>query len=271
MPELPEIETIRLGLEPELPGRSFTAAKVVRAEALALPDPAAFERQLPGHTIAKLGRHGKFLLIHLTDGCALVVHLRMTGRLLLREPGAPPDQPLSVWLQLDDGRELRYTDVRRFGRLWLVEDWRTVVVHCGPDAFDQALGPPELAARLAGRAAPIKSLLLDQRILAGVGNIYADETLHQVGIHPRRPAGSLSADEVARLLDAVRAVMRASVGNGGTTFSWYRDAWGRRGENESALRVYDRDGQPCLTCGTAIARLVLSNRSAHYCPRCQPL
>ena len=198
MPELPEVETIRRDLLPVLRGRAFThvwvspdAPRLVQA-----PPPADFARLLPGRRVEDISRRGKFLVFHLSGGLYLLVHLRMTGALLHRPAGAPPDRYVRAVLSLDDGSELRFSDLRKFGALWLVPDPSTVLGRLGPEPLEGGLTPSLLRELTARRRAPIKSLLLDQRALAGLGNIYADEALFAARLHPQRPAGSLSDSEV---------------------------------------------------------------------------
>jgi formamidopyrimidine-DNA glycosylase len=241
---------------------------------VATPDADAFSARIAGLRFDHFGRRGKYLLLGLSDGSTLVVHLRMTGKLRLMPGDAPPDRHTHVVLALDDGRSLHYTDARKFGRLWLVDDPAVVVAKLGPEPLGDEFSAEGLAARLAHRTAPIKALLLDQRIVAGVGNIYADEALFRAGVHPARPAGSLTPDEVARLHAAVRAVLAEGIEHKGSSLGSsgvqnYRRPGGEPGGYQEVRRVYDRAGQPCLVCGTPIERMVLAQRSSHYCPICQ--
>jgi formamidopyrimidine-DNA glycosylase len=272
MPELPEVETIRRDLLPLLRGRAFThvwvspeAPRLVQA-----PTPADFARLLPGHRIEDISRRGKFLVFHLSGGLYLVVHLRMTGALLHRPSGAPPDRYVRAVLSLDDGSELRFSDLRKFGALWLVSDVSPVLGRLGPEPLE-GLTPSLLRGVAARRRAPIKSLLLDQRALAGLGNIYADEALFAAGLHPQRPASSLSDAEVERLHGAIARVLRAALEDRGASFSDYVDASGREGLHQFRVQVFRRTGQPCHVCGREIARVRVAGRSSHFCPVCQPL
>ncbi len=218
-------------------------------------------------------RRGKYLLLGLDDGHTLIVHLRMTGdlRVCPREEATarPPDRHTHVVFRLDRGDELRFRDPRKFGRMWLVEDPDRVVGHLGPEPLDPRLRAEELARRLAGRRATIKALLLDQRILAGIGNIYADEALHRAGIDPRRPGGSLDADQVAALLQAIRTVLAEAIQARGSSLRDYTPPDGSAGTYQEQHRVFRRDGQPCPVCGTPIQRTVLVQRSTYFCPTCQ--
>jgi len=273
MPELPEVETIRRDLLPVLRGRAFTHVWV-SPDALRLvqvPPPADFARLLSGRRIEDVSRRGKFLVFHLSGGLYLLVHLRMTGALLHRPADAPPDRYVRAMLSLDDGSELRFSDLRKFGALWLVPDPSTVLGRLGPEPLEGGLTPSLLRGLTARRRAPIKSLLLDQRALAGVGNIYADEALFAAGLHPQRPAGSLSDSEVKRLHGAIRRVLTEALADRGASFSDYVDASGREGRHQFRVQVFRRTGQPCYVCGREIARVKVAGRSTHFCPKCQPL
>ena len=270
MPELPEVETIRRDLVRHVVGRRFTAVEVMPGaeKVVALPSPAEFQRALPGLRIEGIERRGKYLLFSLSDGRYLTVHLRMTGALIHRRVGAPADNYLRVRLALDDKTELRYTDLRKLGMMWLVDDPALVVGRLGPDALE-ALLPATLRSLLDGRKAAVKVVLMDQARLAGIGNIYADEALFLAGVRPHRSAGSLTADEVERLHRAVGEVLREATGHRGSSFRDYVDAAGKEGEHQLHVKVYRRSGEPCYVCGAAIERIKLGGRSSHFCPRCQ--
>jgi formamidopyrimidine-DNA glycosylase len=287
MPELPEVETIRRDLLPVLRGRAFThvwvspeAPRLVQAVPAGrpacrtgrqAPSPADFARLLQGKRIEDISRRGKFLVFHLSGGLYLVVHLRMTGAILHRPPGAPPDRYVRAVLSLDDGSELRFSDLRKFGALWLVPDPSSVLGRLGPEPLDGGMTCSLLRELTARRRAPIKSVLLDQRALAGLGNIYADEALFAAGLHPQRPASSLSDSEVERLHGAIRRVLIAALGDRGASFRDYVDASGQEGRHQFRVQVFRRTGQPCYVCGREIARVKVAGRSSHFCPRCQPL
>jgi len=270
LPELPEVETIRRDLVPRVVGRRFTAVEVMPGaeKVVALPSPAEFRQALPGLRIEGIERRGKYLLFPLSDGRYLIVHLRMTGALIHRPAGAPADGYLRVRLVLDDKTELRYTDLRKLGMMWLVDDPAPVVGGLGPDALE-ALLPETLRSLLDGRRAPVKVVLMDQARLAGLGNIYADEALFLAGVRPQRPAGGLTGAEMKRLHRAVGEVLREAMGHRGSSFRDYVDAEGRGGEHQLHVKVYRRSGEPCYVCGAAIERIKLGGRSTHFCPRCQ--
>jgi formamidopyrimidine-DNA glycosylase len=273
MPELPEVETIRRDLLPVLTGRVFTHAWVSpdAPRLVQAPSPADFTRLLTGRRIEDISRRGKFLAFHLSGGLYLVVHLRMTGALLHRASDAPPDRYVRAVLSLDDGSALRFSDLRKFGALWLVPDLSTVLGRLGPEPLESGLTPSLLRELTARRRAPIKSVLLDQRALAGLGNIYADEALFAAGLHPQRPAASLSDAEVERLHEAIGRVLTAALADRGASFSDYVDASGHEGRHQFRVQVFRRTGQPCYVCGREIARVKVAGRSSHFCPQCQPL
>ncbi len=270
MPELPEVETIRRSLAPHLPEDVIAAVPLLDPHAVAEPRPEAIVGIAPGQRVTGIHRRAKYLVIAL-EAHNLVVHLRMSGRLRLDRPVEDMRYLRAQW-NFASGRVLCFYDVRRFGRIWLVDDDRLAALFAplGPEPFDPALTVAALQDRLARRTAPLKSLLLDQRIIAGLGNIYVDEILFASNLHPRRPAGSLAEAEVARLLDATRSILQAAIANGGTTFdAVYRDAKGRPGRYRSHLSVYGRAEEPCLTCGAPIQRIVVAQRGTHFCARCQ--
>ncbi len=274
MPELPEVETFVRELAPDLAGRTVVAARVFWPRTVAAPAVEEFPHRLAGLRFDRFDRRGKYMLLGLSDGSTLIVHLRMTGKLYVLPGDTQPDKHTHVVLDLDDGRSIHYTDPRKFGRMWLVDDPAHVIAKLGPEPLGEGFAPQGLAARLAGRTAPIKALLLDQRIVAGVGNIYADEALFGAGIHPSRPGGSLSPDEVARLHEAVRAVLAKGIERRGSTLGPsvlqnYLPPSGQPGAAQEGHQVFRRTGQPCLVCGTPIARSVVAQRSTHFCPTCQ--
>jgi formamidopyrimidine-DNA glycosylase len=269
MPELPEVETIRRSLLPHVVGARVTRVSV-RERRLRRPLQRDFAARLRGRRIVELERRGKYLLFHLDDGRVLLVHLGMSGSLELVPPGRPPETHDHVAIALDGGIVLVFNDPRRFGLMRIARgDDLTELQQVGRDTLTAAPSVEEWRVLVRGRRLPIKNLLMDQRVLGGVGNIYASEMLFQAGIRPRRRAASLRGQELARLSDAMRAVLEEAVGLGGSSISDYRDANGRPGTFQMRHAVYDRAGDPCRTCGAKIKRLVLSGRSTFYCPRCQ--
>ncbi|MGQ9572459.1 MAG: bifunctional DNA-formamidopyrimidine glycosylase/DNA-(apurinic or apyrimidinic site) lyase [Dehalococcoidia bacterium] len=270
MPELPEVETIRRDLLPRVVGRTITGVRVVAgAERIVRwASPAEFARALSGQRIEDITRRGKYLLFRLSDGRYLIAHLRMTGAVLHRAESAPEDPYLRICLSLDDGSELRYTDLRTLGSMWLVEEAEAVVGKLGPDALEE-LTSQAMHLLTERRSASIKAVLMDQRALAGLGNIYSEEALFTAGIHPRRPAKSLGDGEVQRLHTAIGEVLVEAMGHRGSSFRDYVDAEGREGRHQWHVKVYRRTGEPCYNCGTPIERIKLGGRSTHFCPRCQ--
>jgi formamidopyrimidine-DNA glycosylase len=271
MPELPEVEHVARQLREALVGRSIVGARVYWPRAIAGMEPEDFVARLTGRRVSGTGRRAKYLLIRLDDGDVLVVHRRMSGNLTLADPSK--EYPYTrVELCLDDGRRLLYTDPRKFGRLALVpgDELPTFFAPLGPEPLEDDFTPQVLAERLAGRQRPIKALLLDQGVVAGLGNIYADEALFRAGIHPLRPAASLTPDEIARLHAGIRGALQAGIDHRGTTFGRYRDVYDQAGENLGHVEVYQRTGEPCVRCGTPIQRIVVAQRGTHFCPHCQP-
>jgi len=272
VPELPEVETIRCDLHPRVCGRTITAVRIT-PDAVPLIDgasPAEFVRRLKGHRIEALSRRGKYLILHLSGGLHLIVHLRMTGALLYRDAAAPADRYLRAVLSLDDGAELRFADLRKLGRLRLAADPEEVVGMLGPEPLDAAFTAAALRQAIGKRRAPIKAVLLDQRALAGLGNIYADEALFAARIQPLRRADTLSEAENRRLHRSIRRVLRDALDNRGASFRDYVDGGGREGRHQFYVKIFRRTGQPCYVCGATIERIRLSGRGTHFCPRCQP-
>lgn len=270
MPELPEVETIRRSLVPHLVGDEVRAVPLLDTHAVAEPSPDAIAGLLPGQRISAVERRAKYLVFAL-DTLNLVVHLRMSGRLKLTKPVEDMRYLRAQW-NLTSGHVLCFYDVRRFGRIWLVDDARLAELFAplGPEPFDPNLTAEVLAERLGRRTTSLKSILLNQHFIAGLGNIYVDEVLFACKLHPRMPADSLDEEQVAALLNTTRRILRAAIANGGTTFdAVYSDAEGRPGRYREHLAVYRRAGEPCLNCGTPIARIVVAQRGTHVCPRCQ--
>jgi formamidopyrimidine-DNA glycosylase len=273
MPELPEVETIRLGLARVLPGKTVERVEVRFAGAVAAPGREHFERCLPGRMFTGTGRRGKYLLCCLDDQSVLAVHLRMTGKLIYSEGGLVADRHTHVVFSLGAETYLSFHDIRKFGRLWWLPGERVKEISgltsLGPEPLSAQFDLAYLAGRLQKRSTSIKAVLLDQGFVAGLGNIYSDEILHRSGLLPARRADSLTAEEMKALLSAVRAVLTEAIAWRGTTFSDYRDAAGHAGGFQDRLSVYRRHNQPCLTCGTVINRTATAGRGTHFCPVCQ--
>lgn len=274
VPELPEVETIRRDLEPLVVGRTITGVEVDAATLPLLAGPGitieVLAANLIGRRVASLGRRGKYLLLGLDDGRCLALHLRMTGRLLWRPHEAPVEPFQRAAIFLDGGHDLRWADLRKFGTWRLHDSAHEVIGRLGPEPIDAGLTLAAFRAVLAGRRAPVKAVLLDQRRLAGLGNIYVDEALFEARIRPDAPAGDLSPAAVKRLFTATREVLERGIENRGASFRDYVDGQGNEGRQHMFVKVFRRTGEPCYTCGTPILRMIVGGRATHYCPRCQP-
>jgi len=269
MPELPEVETIARGLAPHLVGRRVAAVEV-RERRLRERVEAGFAAALTGRCITALARAGKTLVASLDDGRSWLVHLGMTGRLTLHDGPTAPRPHDHVQVVFDDGRRLVYNDVRRFGRLLIVApEALAAAVGCGLEPLGPEARPDVLAGRARRRRLSIKAFLMDQRLVLGIGNIYASEILFHAGVRPRRQAGSLTRGEWGRIVAGIRAVLEDAIACGGSSISDYRDGFERFGSYQLRHRVYDRAGDPCLACGARIRSAVIAGRSSYYCPACQ--
>jgi formamidopyrimidine-DNA glycosylase len=275
VPELPEVETVRRRLQPVLEGATIARAEIVDARLTRPVDPASVADALVGERIAAVERRGKYLLCRLSSGRTLVVHLRMTGSLRHAPAGElPEDAYRRATLELDTGAEVGFRDVRRFGTWELLDDGRLrpyLAARLGPEPLASSFTAARLADLLEDRRAPIKAFLLDQRRIAGIGNIYADEALWRARIHPRRPAGELDDGEIARLHRSIRAALRRGVELQGSTLRDYLTPDGSSGEMQREFHVYGRLGEPCDRCGHPIERIVVGGRGTWLCPRCQRL
>jgi formamidopyrimidine-DNA glycosylase len=271
MPELPEVETYARDLSGVLPGRTFVGSRVDWARQLPRNTPGELHARIAGQTVSSVDRRGKYLVIRLTADW-LLVHLKMSGRLRIVPADAPPDPHAHVVLSLDRRDELRFHDPRKFGRIYLLADPAVVLGRLGPEPLSDALTAEAFRARMRGRRGRLKPLLLDQTFLAGLGNIYVDESLWQARLHPLRGVDTLADADVDRLRDAIRVVLARAIAARGTTFSsaGYRDLTGNMGEMQGTLAVFRRTGEPCPRCGAAVERVVVAARGTHVCPRCQP-
>ena len=302
MPELPEVETTVRDLRPHLVGRTITRARVTWDRMVETPNAKQFTREIVGNRIVAINRRGKYLVFELESAHEmprrareknadydantpnrkskiqnrksapnqkfLIVHLRMTGQFGFHEPRVKRDKHQHVHLLLDDGRELRFHDFRKFGRWWLVDNPEHVVGKLGPEPLDMT--KKEFLSRLRARRGHIKPLLLNQTFVAGVGNIYADESLWYAKIHPLRDATTLTDKEASDLYNAIRRVFRKAIGVGGTSFdATYKRINGASGEFQEDLRVVGRAGEPCYRCGTPIVKTVVGQRGTYLCPNCQ--
>lgn len=269
MPELPEIETIRRALEPRIRGRCVRGVEVLWAGAVQVPSPEALDRALSGRTVEGVDRRGKYLLIRLTGGGVLILHLRMTGVLLLRNDGEPPNAHTRAIFRFDGGVTLHFDDSRKFGRIWLVDEERSVLGKLGPEPLDGGFDSKKLGAVLGGRRVPIKALLCDQTAVAGIGNMWADEILFESGIHPHKTAGDLRGSEVARLHRAIRTVLQRGIEQMGASVNTYRRPDGRPGTAQAGFRVAHRRGESCPHCGASLGYIKIRGRGTCFCPQCQ--
>lgn len=281
MPELPEVETVRRGLDPSTCNRTIQGGEVLLLRTVAFPlDGAGFLAGLQQCRIRAWHRRGKYLLAELQRGGQAAgwwgVHLRMTGQLLWVDPDQPLQKHTRVRIFFESQRELRFVDTRTFGQMWWVppdqvpESVITGLQKLGPEPFSEAFSLDYLGDRLRRSHRPIKNALLDQRLVAGIGNIYADESLFLSGIRPTCPSDRLKKTQLAKLHPAIVQVLKDSIGAGGTTFSDFRDIRGINGQYGGQAWVYNRTGEACRICGTPIERIKLAGRSAHFCPVCQP-
>jgi formamidopyrimidine-DNA glycosylase len=273
VPELPEVETVRRRLAPVLEGRTFVEVEIADARLTRPLDPVEVARELEGERVVLVDRRGKYLIVRFESGRALLVHLRMTGSLLHGERGQLPDDPhRHAVVRLDDGSDVAYRDVRRFGTWLLLEpaDVDTYVnARVGREPLAAAYRARHLAEQLESRRAPIKAAILDQRTVAGVGNIYADEALWRAQIHPLTPASTLGLDEVKALHRAIRQALQAGIRRQGSTLRDYRLPDGGTGSAQHEFKVYGRGGEPCDRCGTPIDKIRVAGRGTWYCPSCQ--
>jgi formamidopyrimidine-DNA glycosylase len=272
MPELPEVETVKRTLQ-RLTGLIITGVQLFLPKIIRTPDPEEFIKIIINKEILKIDRRGKYLLLGLSGGYTLAVHLRMTGRLVYVADDMPPAKHTHVILHLDNGHRLIFADMRQFGGMWLVPTPALGSLagykDLGVEPLDKCFTREFFEKGLFLRRTGIKSLLLNQTFIAGLGNIYADEVLHRAGIDPERPAATLKHRETARLHQAVIDVLREAIDNRGTTVRDYIDGDGRAGSYQELLRVYKREGKPCHHCGQVITRKKVGGRSSYYCPACQ--
>jgi formamidopyrimidine-DNA glycosylase len=269
MPELPEVETIKNELAPWVVGQSFTQVAIMDSELVCGGSVEEVRRGLLGQKVGSLERRGKYLIFHLSNGRSLIIHLRMTGVLLLNPQGV--DRYARAVFHLSNGHRLVFSDRRRLGLMWLVDDAATVVGKLGPEPLDESFTPSVLGQRLSRRHIPVKAALLDQSIVAGIGNMYADEALFAARIHPLRKADALSPAEVQTLYHCIRKVLQAAIGSKGASVDTYVRPEGELGTAHSDFKVAHRGGEPCPICGSTIERVPVQNRGTCFCPRCQLL
>lgn len=273
MPELPEVEMVRTVLEPQLVGETIADVRVLREEIVSGISAEEFCRELAGETVAAMTRRGKFLTICFRSGKRAVLHFRMTGILLLTPPLFDPLPHTHLILCMASGKELQFSDQRRFGRWWLVgadaEDTVSGIGRLGPEPFDAAVTPEYLAAAFHGRTKTVKECLMDQALIAGIGNIYSDEILHRAGVRPDRRAGTLSAAEIARVASLIAPTIRFFVEKNAISPSDYLKGQGKDYRNSPYLDVYGRGGKPCRTCGGTLTKKTVGGRGSVFCATCQ--
>lgn len=269
MPELPEVETVVRVLRPRLVGRRFTEVRNYWPRHIDRPDLPALQRRIHGRAVNALARRGKYILLDLSDGEHLIIHLRMSGHLAVVEPDAPPDKHTHTIFRLDDGRELRFRDPRKFGRVYLVTDPDEVLGKLGPEPLAAEFTVAALRELLHGRHRLLKPLLLDQQVIAGIGNIYADEALFLARLHPTRHSDTLNDADIAALHAGIQAALREGIAREGASISSYVKPDGEKGDMQNAVNVFRRTGAGCYRCGGTITRILVGQRSTHFCPGCQ--
>ncbi len=269
MPELPEVETIKNELSACIVGKRFYDVKIYDDRPLRRPSLAEFRLQLIGQRIKKVSRSGKYLLFHLSRNVTFIIHLRMTGALLLNPKN--PEKYTRIIFEFNDNSNLVFTDTRRFGTMYLVKNKQDVIGKLGVEPLSDDFTPNALAKLLSRRKASIKAVLLDQTVIAGIGNMYADESLFSAKIHPMRDAGSLSPREINALHKTIRETLTKAIGSKGASISTYKRPSGELGTAHLFFRVAHRGGEPCPRCKATLQRVKIRNRSSYYCPKCQKI
>jgi len=266
MPELPEVETIVRRMRPEIVGRTITAADLRWAWTLATPEPALFNKNIIGQLVESVNRRAKYIVIQLSVD-ALIIHLRMSGDILFRDRDAPIEKHDRLLLQLDGEKTLAFNDMRKFGRVWLTPTPNDVLGKLGPEPLDDAFTANDLFECITKHKRQLKPLLLDQSIIAGLGNIYTDEALHLSGLHPLTKSDMIKRKQAEILWRSIREVLNEGIRRNGTSIDWIY----RGGQNQHYLHVYGRKDEPCLKCGTPIQKIVVGQRGTHFCPQCQKI
>lgn len=271
MPELPEVETVVRAIRPNITNRPIRSFWCDWPNQLVTHDDSAvFAAQIVGQTVVTVRRRAKYIVMPLSGGDTLMVHLKMTGHLAVVPASAAQDKYVHVKWGLDNDEELRFRDIRKFGRIYLTDQPETFLGKLGPEPLEPSFTADVLAQRLGSRSRAIKPTLLDQTIVAGIGNIYADEALFDAKIHPRTPTNRLQPAQIVALHAAIRKVLQLGIDREGASITNYVKPDGQKGEMQDAVMVFRRTDFPCYQCGTPIARIVLTQRSTHFCPSCQP-
>jgi formamidopyrimidine-DNA glycosylase len=271
MPELPEVETVVRGLREPLIGHTIQHMWYDWAKTIHSPSPDEFAARIAGQTIRAVNRRAKYILIEL-DTETLLVHLKMTGRLYVADidEAQHADKWVHVRFELDGNKQLRFSDSRKFGKVYLTDDKQALLGHLGPEPLEKDFTIDVFKAQLSRRNKQMKSLLLDQTFVAGIGNIYADEALFRAGIHPTTKAQQLTEDDITLLHQTIRDALNAGIRHEGASINWYRKPDGTKGNSQDHFYVYGQDGQACRRCGTAIDKIRVAQRGTHFCPNCQP-
>jgi formamidopyrimidine-DNA glycosylase len=269
MPELPEVETVVRALREPLIGRTVMGVRNDWPRHIHMPTLDEFRARIHGCKFEAINRRAKYLVFTLTKGETLIIHLRMSGHLAVVDKQEPADKHVHTVFELDNGQELRFRDIRKFGTVDLVENPDVVLGKLGPEPLEDAFTPDVLGMLLNGRSRAIKPLLLDQHRIAGIGNIYADEALFHAKVRPTRPAKSLSHNDVKALHAAIQKVLRLGIEREGASIELYLKPDGSKGDMQNDLMVFQRTGEPCYDCGRPTERIVLGGRSTHFCPQCQ--
>lgn len=269
MPELPEVETVVRALRQPLVGRTFTGVRNSWPRHISTPSVDELKVRLPGCQVKSIHRRAKYLVFSLTQGETLIAHLKMSGHLAVVNADLPTDKHVHTVFALDNGQELRFRDPRKFGRVYLVHNPEQILGKLGPEPLEDSFTPELLQQRLNGRSRAIKPLLLDQELIAGVGNIYADEALFYAKLRPTRPANTLSQSDIRALHTAIQKVLNLGIEREGASIDIYVKPDGSKGDMQNAVAVFRRTGSPCYECGRPVERIVLGGRSTHFCPHCQ--
>lgn len=271
MPELPEVETTINDLKPYIIGKCIEKVNILSNRTVAEPSVDLFREGLANRKIKSLSRRGKHLIFELDNGKFLIIHMRMTGALLLKPSAEEPAKAVRAIFYLDDGTAIHFSDIRRFGKMWLVKNKSEVLGKLGPEPLAPEFTPEILAGILDNRKTPVKPLLIDQTLIAGIGNMYADEALYYARIHPLRPAGSLSRSEIKRLHGAIQKVLKQGIRNNGASTDTYIRPEGTKGKAQLEFQVAHRKGEQCPVCGGSIERITVHQRGTFFCPQCQKL
>jgi len=266
MPELPEVETFARALKPELVGKTVLSTDLRWARTLATPSPVQFKKQIVGQRIVDVSRRAKYLILRLED-YSFLVHLRMSGDLIIRRGKIKPEKHDRLLLHLSNQNYLAFNDTRKFGRVWLTNKPDEILGKLGPEPLEEQFTAQWLFENLHTRQRQLKPLLLDQTFLAGLGNIYTDESLHIAKLHPQRASNTVSQKQAGALCEAIRTVLKEGIRRNGSSIDWVY----RGGDFQNYFRVYGRDGEPCPVCGRAIQKLTVGQRGTHICPNCQRL